>query len=476
MPVACLLAVIVLSVSIFLHPVGNSDIFWQIRTGQLILETGSIPESDPFSFTKEGSQWIGREWLSGLVFHLVDSSWGFAGLSMFSLLLGLVLAGVLFAGFMAVSASMLRALVCCGAFLFFSAFRLQLLRPEVFGFLFFAIFLLIFLKIKKPGPLELAALFVIEVAWANMHASAILGPVVAFLLLPEIRRKLIFTAILFAALCVTPFGLEAVLFPVKHLLSGFTMGNVSDWRSPSLSLSRVDFSVIGAISMAIGAAGAMIRTRRIELGLAILSAAMLAAGIYSARFLPFAIMSLLFMICVLTGKDEDIKKHKSPFAVFAILAGASALAYFCGVPYSAAIDDGRIYFEKGRRGGLGIDESMFPSDAVTFVEKNISDIRMLNDMAYGGYFIYRFWPTRKVFIDTRTEVYGDAFIKEYSEALFDESAFDRIANKYKVSHVIYDARQISAEGGPLKFMMDKDGWGVAFESPVAIVFEKNGIR
>lgn len=45
------------------RPVGAGDVFWQLRTGQTILDTGAIPETDTYSYTIAGSPWNNHEWL-----------------------------------------------------------------------------------------------------------------------------------------------------------------------------------------------------------------------------------------------------------------------------------------------------------------------------------------------------------------------------------------------------------------------------
>ena len=42
----------------------DPDLWWHLRTGQLIVETGHVPHSDPFSFTRAGHAWVSHEWLS----------------------------------------------------------------------------------------------------------------------------------------------------------------------------------------------------------------------------------------------------------------------------------------------------------------------------------------------------------------------------------------------------------------------------
>ena len=54
----------------------DPDLWWHLRTGQWIVETGHIPHADPFSFTRVGSPWVAHEWLSELIFYEL---WKFAG-------------------------------------------------------------------------------------------------------------------------------------------------------------------------------------------------------------------------------------------------------------------------------------------------------------------------------------------------------------------------------------------------------------
>ena len=63
---------IVLFIGLFLmtlRPIADPDFWWHLRTGQLIVQTHSIPHSDPFSFTNTGKPWIAHEWLTELFFY-----------------------------------------------------------------------------------------------------------------------------------------------------------------------------------------------------------------------------------------------------------------------------------------------------------------------------------------------------------------------------------------------------------------------
>src|SRR4051812_22962248 len=44
------------------------DLWWHLRTGQLILESG-VPHSDIFSFSAGGATWIAHSWLTEVLMY-----------------------------------------------------------------------------------------------------------------------------------------------------------------------------------------------------------------------------------------------------------------------------------------------------------------------------------------------------------------------------------------------------------------------
>src|SRR5437588_8602387 len=84
------------------RPATDPDLSWHLRTGQWIVETGHVPHSDPFSFTRAGHAWVSHEWLSEVVFYELWKHVGAAGLIVFSAI-------ITTAGFMLLY---LRCLLC----------------------------------------------------------------------------------------------------------------------------------------------------------------------------------------------------------------------------------------------------------------------------------------------------------------------------------------------------------------------------
>ncbi len=66
--------------------VQDPDFFWHLTTGKLIVDTGRVPSTDPFSFTWFGQPWTPHEWLSELlIFKLVDGLGRIGALLVFGL-------------------------------------------------------------------------------------------------------------------------------------------------------------------------------------------------------------------------------------------------------------------------------------------------------------------------------------------------------------------------------------------------------
>src|SRR5262245_39726205 len=72
----CLLITLFLLVNNSWRFLLDSDTGWHIRAGELILETHTAPQRDPFSHTLAGNQWFAWEWLTDLIMAIVHRYWG----------------------------------------------------------------------------------------------------------------------------------------------------------------------------------------------------------------------------------------------------------------------------------------------------------------------------------------------------------------------------------------------------------------
>ncbi len=96
-PATLLLAATVLAATLpyALKLGADRDLWWHVRTGQLILEDGRLPQTDPFSFTAAEAPWTNHEWLSDVVLGGIYTVGGDVGLSVWRILLLFAVVGVL---------------------------------------------------------------------------------------------------------------------------------------------------------------------------------------------------------------------------------------------------------------------------------------------------------------------------------------------------------------------------------------------
>src|SRR5437588_422203 len=52
------------------------DLYWQLKTGEVIVSTHQVPKTDLFSYTALGDRWYVQEWLSEVLFISVWKSLG----------------------------------------------------------------------------------------------------------------------------------------------------------------------------------------------------------------------------------------------------------------------------------------------------------------------------------------------------------------------------------------------------------------
>ncbi len=60
--------------------VTDPDVWWHLRTGELIIQTHSVPRADPYSFTRFGQPWVNHEWLSDVMIFTLYRWAGWGGL------------------------------------------------------------------------------------------------------------------------------------------------------------------------------------------------------------------------------------------------------------------------------------------------------------------------------------------------------------------------------------------------------------
>ena len=203
----------------------NGDIWWHLRTGEYILETGSIPRTNLFSYTNPDSTWIDLHWLFQIAMAVTYEQFGTTGLVLFKSLIGGAVFGLLFLTVRQRLPGILLA-ICWLPFVWIYAGRYHV-RPEMFSHFYLAFTLYILHRHSVGDRQWIWLLIPLQIAWVNSQGLFILELCVLGAYSIDVQccaknRNKINSIWAIVLLClvaslINPYGLEGALFPLELL-------------------------------------------------------------------------------------------------------------------------------------------------------------------------------------------------------------------------------------------------------------------
>ncbi len=111
--------------------------------------------------------------------------------------------------------------------------------------------------------------------------------------------------------------------------------------------------------------------------------------------------------------------------------------------------------------------NVFPVRAVDWVESHRPSGKMFNDFNWGGYLLYRLWPVQRVFIDSQSDFYGEALVRQYNQAISAGSHWQAILDQYDIRWIIVPPWSRLAQE------LNSDAtWQLAFSDGTATIYTK----
>ena len=386
----------------------DSDTYWQITIGQWILDHNALPRVDFYSFTKAGEPWVSSSWLSQV---LLAASYNLAGWTGPIVLAAACIAAT-FALLTWILGQRLPALFAIVVTLVALLVPVQhlLARPHVFVLPVMLAWAYGLLSASERGRAPSFWLLPLIALWANLHGGFIFGLVlVGGLALDALwnadraERKTLalrwaaFGVAALAACCVTPYGWGSVLAARKILDLGELLHLIYEWMPADFSrLSMFEMAILALIGGALYG-GVKLSPPRIALVLGLLHMAL-------AHNRNIEIFALLLPIVVMTPVASQFGWQPARFAQMGMPSAVTAVLLVLVGCWSWVLSV---------NAGFAPPERQSPAAAVDVLKARNSK-RVLNDLPFGGYLIWRQMP---VFIDGRAELYGEAFEMAYYRAL-----------------------------------------------------------
>jgi hypothetical protein len=376
----------------------DGDTYWHIRAGEWMLAHHAVLRADVFSYTMMGAPWHTQEWLAEIIMALTWPLRGWAGIHLlFALCTGLTAAVV---GFhVRKRVDMIPALLtvvlglCC--------VTISLLaRPHMLALPLLAIWTAGLAAARERNQAPSWWLLPLIPLWANLHGSFAFGLALATALAVEAvaeatdRRKAVVGWGLFllaATLSVmaTPFGFHTLMFPFQ--LSGMEgLAHIGEWQASDFSHpTPLAFALLTALFV-LGSGKVKVPPLRMLLlvGLAWLALSHMRHQMLLGVTAPILLASAL-------AKSWPAQEESSP-RLFGIVAAILLMAMM------------------GTRLALPVvrhDGPVTPASALAHVPQALRQTPVLNGYGFGGYLI---WEDVKVYIDSRADLYGDVFLKNYA--------------------------------------------------------------
>lgn len=225
---------ILLPIAFFLS-ITPHDYWWYVRIGQDIMQTGSVPRVDTFSYTFAGRPIFYQPWLSAVIFWLAHD---LGGATLSFLLKGLsigVAYGLIWFLIRAAGAETKLATLFT-ILLGLSSSTNWSMRPQILVYPFFAITLWVLWHWQHGKPGWMWTLPVASLLWANLHGSFILAFVLmgsAVLFGVGDRKQLgIWLGLALVATFINPRGIFVWQFVSDMLNSPSDQFYATEWRPP----------------------------------------------------------------------------------------------------------------------------------------------------------------------------------------------------------------------------------------------------
>jgi hypothetical protein len=462
-PVVLLAMVFVLAVrqSVSIDP----DLWWHLKAGQQMIDTRSVPHTDDYSFTKQGSEWVAHEWLSEVIMAAIYRVTGLVGLvTIFSLIIVIALWLVYCRCDGKPYAASTAVLLAAAA-----SFPLFGVRPQMLTLLLASIYIVL---LERFDPKRLWWLVPLMLLWVNLHAGWALGLTLISLYLiravldgewNDRKQLLIILLVCTAVVPLNPNGFRMFSYPYETLTSTSMAAFIQEWASPDfhkgmyLPLAILLLSTFAALALS------PTRPRSGELFLVLITAL---GALRSVRHIPifslFAAPVLakhLWAIAKDRGWDKLLTSEETrPTGIKLVINVVLLLAPLAlGVSRIWHFASHQRFYETIRN----------PVAAVEFLKSQRLPGPLYNRYGWGGYLIYQLYPEYRVYIDGRADVYGDAFFAEAMRVYDGAGDWASSLDRYAIKTVL-----ISPDA-PLASLLRSDGkWKLVYEDNDAIIFSR----
>jgi hypothetical protein len=498
---------------------GDADIGWHIRNGELMLRTHAITRADPFSSSMQGKPWYSWEWLYDVGAAAAHQWAGLNGVVFISAIVIAFTFALLFRLSLARGANIIMALVFLA--LAFAAAAIHLLaRPHVLSWLLLIVWFQVLdsaqakLSSSPAGanPYYQTRLFwlpLLMLFWVNVHGEFLLGFVLLGIYLISgivqfffaggtssserekiagwLRHLATVTAVSFLVTLINPYGYRLHFHIYSYLSNRWLIDHIEEFQSPNFHGWAQQSFVLLVLLAIVTLASA---PKQLNLARILVLIFAVHSGFYAARNLPTSCMLLTLILApafsqvsatrVSSAQGVPAFRFAARLSIFLVRLRCFAqrmsaiefqlrghiwpvIAVLCGVLVCAR--GGRLASTPIMNAHF--DSSHFPVEASNFIASHKIAGPVFAPDAWGGYLIYRLAPNTRVFLDDRHDLYGEKFLQDYVKVVSVSPGWEAILDREQIHWVLAPSGSSLAS-----ILRQTPPWRLIHEDPTSLFFER----
>jgi len=173
-----------------------------------------------------------------------------------------------------------------------------------------------------------------------------------------------------------------------------------------------------------------------------------------------------------------LSKRRIELILIKILSASVYIIIFCGIffymqNFALAAGAKRVYDLKGNGTSVvlssGVSGPLRPEGAVRFIKDNGINGNIFNSFNNAAYLIFGLYPDCRVFIDARSELYGDALLMSYVRIMREPAILDRIRANLGIGLVVLPCNDWRS-AGMFKYLYNSKDWALVFFDGHSSVF------
>ena len=423
----------------------DGDTGLHTRIGDYIVANRTVPTTDPLSFTQFGDHSAATEWLTAVVFSLLNSAFGLKGVVF---VCGIAIAAAftfLLQTCLVTGANGLVALILVLIAANVSSFHFHA-RPHAFTWIFLtsALYLLATDKVKQSRRIWL--LIPLTVLWVNFHRGyailfAVLGVILVGTFLQGITaRPVFFRYLKLWAACalaslINPFGYKLHFETFRYLRNKTVLSMIEEFQSP---VFRTEPQMLFMIMLfaGLGICGFLIARRKYPEVLLILS--LVSAALVSVRHVPIYTFVAVPLIAV------ELSAFWTPWASAQPRQSIARILHDVSGTLGAQVRPLGIWSAVAIAALFTMStfprdfsDERFPVAIAARHSAELASARLYTTDQWADYLMFKN-PAQKVFIDDRS-FFTDTILSDALKIMAAEPGWREAVRKYQINMVLCPA-------------------------------------